>query len=313
MIEDASYRPSYVSDLSAALATVEMSSGKHKIARQLFAKSMTAPSENALAQTQWASERDSKITIPAEAWRIPFPHEAQALAARIGGDWDTVLSASEKWLSDEPYSIRPAAVGSFASFTDDQVRRSERLASMGLGSNPESRILLNNRAVARAYLGDLPGSYADIKRALRLDKIEDPVLIATLGLLAYRSGRPDTGSRCYQHAIEIFISKKDKIAISLAILFWLREEIGVGSPDVGFYINYFEKNISRITGGKTEPELLSMLNSVKGQLLGTTKPIPFADHNGTDCNLESLVREHLPSMPDHASSNTRFAGKLDQL
>jgi hypothetical protein len=310
VLSDANYRPRFVSDLSAALATVEMSHGKHKNARRLFASSLVAPSENSLAQAQWASERDKQITIPIEAWQTPFPHEARALAARVRCDWDAVLDASEHWLADEPYSMRPAAVGSFASFSIEQHHRSERLASAGIESNPDNAHLLNNRAVARAYLGDLNGTYSDLERAFRARKENDPVLIATLGLLAYRAGEPDVGARCYSTAVAAFIADHNKMSAALALLYWLREQIHIGAPTAATDLNFLKNNLLRITGGTPQPELTSMIASVEEQLAGTSQTLLFQDPvERSVLDLDYLL-VNLPPIEADASPRVNFQRSL---
>lgn len=305
-LSNGKYRPEVLSELAAALATVEMSHGKHKNARRLFSESMVSPTENSLAQAQWASERDSRIVIPPEAWQTPFSYEAQAMAARLKRDWDSVLDASERWLADEPYSMRPAGMGSFASFSVEQYRRSERLASAGLESNPDSRLLLNNRCVSRAYLGDLEGAFADLKSALRVRKAEDPVLIATLGLVAYRSGRPDLGSRCYSSAITGFAEAKNKLSLALAALYWIREEIVLGSADAGIQLEFIRKNLPRITGGKQEPELESMLEAVEAELVGRRPLIALRQAPAGDAHeLDSLYLGFAKEAGDSIDSEMR--------
>lgn len=258
MLEDANFRPSFLCELAAALGTVELEYGKHKRSRALFSRSMLIPSENALAQVQWATERDSFITIPAEAWQVPGSYEAHALAARQRLDWDSVLDAAEHWLNEEPFAIRPAMLGSFASFTSDQNQRAERLVSQALMSNPESASLYNNRAVARAYLGDMAGAIEDVRKAVEPGIEHQPYAIATVGLIGYRSGDHVLGAMGYKAAIAHFVKQKNAPSTLLASLFWLRELARIGDSSAASDFEYVRKNALRFTGGKPDPEIQSM-------------------------------------------------------
>jgi hypothetical protein len=50
-----------LAELAAAPGTLQLEAGSHKIARKLFRRSLTAPTENAVAQAHWASRRDPAI------------------------------------------------------------------------------------------------------------------------------------------------------------------------------------------------------------------------------------------------------------
>lgn len=263
---DTNYRPRHVTDLAAALATIELEHGKHSQARKLFERSFRVPTENALAQAQWASAKDSHIVIPTEAWKTPDLHEAQTLAARTNGDWDGVLAAAEHWLSDERFALRPAMIGSFAIFTLEQCARSERLATAALQANADHVGLLNNRAVARAYLGRTKEAFEDILLALHHGGHEDPYLIATLGLIAYRAGDLALGKECYGTTVAHFVKEKDRSSVLLATLFWLRETALAGSKTAYEDLDYVRKQYRRVKTLKKEPEIESMIGLLEDEL-----------------------------------------------
>ena len=72
LVFDPNYSISAISELAAALATVELENGKHKRAKLLFQRAMLEPSENSVAQAQWATQFDNRIIIPDHAWSVPF-------------------------------------------------------------------------------------------------------------------------------------------------------------------------------------------------------------------------------------------------
>ena len=274
MLEDAGFRPTYLSELAAALGTVEMEHGKQRRSRALFAQGLHEPSENALAQIQWATEHDHQIVIPAAAWQTPRPFEAQALAARQDGNWEAVLGATERWLQEEPFAMRPAIIGSFASFTPEQNQRAESLASQALIANPQSVALHNNRAVARAYAGNLTGALADVRNAVGCHPHQHPYLVATLGLIAYRSGDHASGAMGYGTALSHFIQQKNAPSAVLAMLFWMRELARLGDPSVPKGLEYIKKHLLRITKGQPEPEIDAMLRCVENEVAQQRLPMP---------------------------------------
>lgn len=306
IISDARYHPSFVSELMASLATVEMTNGKHKVARQLFNTSLRNPTENTLAQAQWATERDSRIVIPDEAWNTPGSDEARALAARVRHNWDDVLGAAECWLAAEPFSASPAAMASFATFTPEQLWRSEAIATRGLAANPSDALLLNNRAVSRAYQGNAEGSLSDVRRALETALPEDrndPVLFATLGLVAYRSGDATTGRGCYAHAIRMLLKEKQPRAAALGSLFWLREEYRVApGAETDQVHEAVKKAIPKITQGDSSPEIVSMLEAIEREKgVAGSSAIDASRNESCRSRIISLADKFIPDRDDGAS------------
>lgn len=299
MLDDANYRPLYKSELSAALATVELEFGKHKRSRMLFGRSLIEPSENTLAQIQWATERDRHIVIPTEAWQGSRAFEAEALAARLSENWDAVLDATEQWLQEEPFATRPAAVGSFASFSHEQNERAERLASQALLANPRSANLHNNRAVARAYLGDVSGALDDVREAIGCDSSDHPYLVATIGLIAYRLGDYSLGALGYRAALAHFVKQKNAPSAMLASLYWLRELVRIGDTSAQTDLLYVKENLLRFTGGRPEPEINSMLRLVEDSLAQTTLPI-YSEGDIPHSDARALFERFEPSseIPD---------------
>lgn len=219
------------SELASAIGTIEHINGKRRSAENYFRTSLIDPTENALAQAQWAQDHQTKVNIPDSAWTLPGSFEAQAMAARSSRKWEDMLRSAGSWLRDEPFSLRPAAVGSSVSITREHNIIGERFASAGLMSAPKNSLLLNNRAVSRAYLGKLTGAFEDITIALsEVNARHDPHLLATIGLLAYRSGHHAFGAECYLACVSWFAKQKDRASVTLGALYWLREEVRIGSP-----------------------------------------------------------------------------------
>jgi tetratricopeptide (TPR) repeat protein len=200
-----------LAELAAAAGTLQLEAGSHKIARKLFRQSLTAPTENAVAQAHWASRRDPAI----EASRAVTPDAFEALTweSIATGRPNEAVSAAVQWQSIEPFSFRPAGTGSFiaVSYLGDG-RLGERFCRRGLIANRGSTALHNNLAVALA----IQGRIEDAKKELgniksHLSNTEQVVNFATQGLIQMRSGNLDEGGRLYQKAIEIAIDSKSRL------------------------------------------------------------------------------------------------------
>ena len=228
VLVDKRFSPQQLAELAAAVGTVEHQNGKHKRAKARFAQSLINPTENSLAQAYWASQQDSKIIIPDRAWDIPRPHEANAWSYRETHDYTSVVKECTAWIRDQPFEITPALLGSYYCTVPSLVSVAEAIATAGLIAHPRSVGLLNNRAVARIYMGDLTNGLTDIKRAV-LEAPNDPHLIATLGLYAFRSGNIEEGRRAYLESALWFKDKRDLASPLLSILHWIREELRIGA------------------------------------------------------------------------------------
>lgn len=271
LLESTKFDDYQKSELASALGTLELEHGVTKKAKELFKRSLFSPTENSLAQAQWASNNDSKIIIPQEAWTSALSHEALTLAARHDGRWEDTLKECACWLSDEPYSIQAAILGSYIGFWPGTHSRAEQFATAGLlseNNNCDSTniMLLNNRAVARAYQGNLNDAYSDFESAIVLSDGKDSThLLATLGLIAYRSGIPDLGADCYLKSIAWFNEIKDKPSAALAMMFFLREYTKVDKDVIPLALD-MSKKIYNSPLSQQLPELKGVANLIISEI-----------------------------------------------
>lgn len=247
-----------LSELAAALGTIELDHGAIKKAKSLFSKSLIEPTENALAQAQWAVEQNSKILIPQSAWNTPASFEANALASRRAQNWNHALEACAAWLADEPFSGRPALMGSYIGFRPEHVRTAEQFATAGLRRDNSNHTLLNNRAVARVYQGKVAAAYEDVEAALALIPARDSAhLMATLGLIAFRAGMPNDGRKFYETSISWLSQTKQPTGVASAILHLLREEVRIDQSVIPEAVDIVKK-ISNSPAVFREPEIKGM-------------------------------------------------------
>lgn len=289
IVADRNSNPLDTSELASAIGTLEHRNGKRKAAENYFRTSLIDPTENSLAQAQWAQDFETKIRIPDSAWELPGSFEAQAMSARSHRKWDEMLRFASAWLRDEPFSLRPAAVGSSVGLTTEHNIIGERFASAGLMSAPKNALLLNNRAVSRAYLGKLAGARQDIALALASPEArEDPHLLATIGLLAYRAGHYDFGSECYLASMAWFAKKKDRASVTLGALHWLREEIRIGSSGATEVLEVVKKQCVYPEVARA-PETLGLLEVVEQHI---------ASSKGAACVEPFLPNEEVPTLAE---------------
>ena len=262
LIASNQFKENQLSELAAAVGTVELVHGATKRAKALFNKSLIAPTENSLAQAQWAVERDIKFIIPLAAWQTPASHEANTFASRQAHNWRKALQACAAWLADEPFSLRPALMGSYLGFRPEYQAMAEQFATAGLSSNSTNILLLNNRAVARAYQGKIKEAYTDVQTALEHKSARDDAhLLATLGLIAFRSGMPVLGREYYEQSIAWFSQSKDQASVASALLYLLREEIQIDRSAIPQAVDQ-AKRIAKLPIVMRQPELIGMTELV---------------------------------------------------
>jgi len=260
-----------LSELASAIGTIELISGGYKEAKALFRKSLVDPTENSLAQAQWAHGMDLNLPIPESAWTSGDPHEARALMYRRDRNWSQAISACAEWLYLEPYSDQAAILGSYMGFRPEHNRLAEQFASVGLNSNRNSFQLLNNRAVMRAYLGKVDEAYDDLTAALDIPEAHDDAhLLATLGLLAYRSGMHEVGKRFYFSSISWFLQRRAYASAATATLYFAREEIRVSSS-FRMEASRLAKRIGSSPLAVQNPELVGISDLVLEELSGCSE------------------------------------------
>ncbi|MDP1997160.1 MAG: hypothetical protein Q8J90_08160 [Gallionella sp.] len=256
------FNENQLSELAAAIGTVELVHGTTKRAKALFSKSLIAPTENSLAQAQWAVEHDSKIVIPLAAWQTPESYEAKTLASRQAHDWQNALQTCASWLADEPFSIRPALMGSYLGFRPEHAAMAEQFATAGLRCDSANSHLLNNRAVARVYQGKINEAYADVRAALEHGSARDDAhLMATLGLIAFRSGMPELGREYYALSIAWFSQAKENTSVASAMLYLLREEMQIDQSAISQSVDMAHR-IAKLPMAIRQPELIGMTELV---------------------------------------------------
>lgn len=246
-VERGDLAPIHTSELASAIATLETNSGNARKARRLFDKSLIMPTDNSLSQALWAREkRAMNLQFTEKALSLHCAYEARTRVAEAEKRWDKAITFCTEWLHDEPFSVIAAAEGSYiASANLWQHDIALWFAEQGLIANPNSRTLLNNKAVSLCRLGRLE----DAKNTLSKIKAEnDPYPTATKGLHAFRSGDYELGRIHYETAIRFAKEKNDADTILRAFVNWIYEEAksnSISKQDIAEFSGFIEDYVNR--------------------------------------------------------------------
>ena len=232
MLQDDSIFLFHKNELASAVGTLELCNGKLKSARDLFKTALAAPTENSVAQIEWAHRRQHIPGIDVDLDRMraetPRSFEARAWDHFINARYQEAFDQSFQWFYDQPFSSRPVRFGSFVGCCVlEDFQNAEILIRYGLNANPKDRILLNNLAFMYASSGELRRAKAEFKK-IQLDYVKEASdkipITATEGLLAFRGGNPIAGRALYEQAISLAAEEKFRTSRALASIYLAREE-----------------------------------------------------------------------------------------
>jgi len=218
MLDSGGFLPRAVAELASALATLELRAGNDRAARRLFATSLTAPNENAIAQGEWAARQLRGLDILPEQREVSA--EARALNSSRAGLWSESLQASWEWHWDQPFSSRPTILGSYEASVGRAFQEGVEIARRGLRANPETFLLQNNLVFCQIGNGELveaKTNFDHIHRDKLDEKTELPTYLATAGLLAFRTGSAEEGRLLYEQAIRRMRDKKSRMIAQIML------------------------------------------------------------------------------------------------
>ena len=165
------YPERQLSELASALGTLELNAGKIRHSKRLFRAALMDPTDNTVAQVGWAMRTMPELSFDTSDAIISGSYEATAWNGVLQGEWSESLEAARKWYADEPFSKRPAVLGSWvASSMMQDYEAATKFARDGLRANRGHLLLTNNLAFALACSNELQEaesqlSTVDVKRA----------------------------------------------------------------------------------------------------------------------------------------------------
>lgn len=209
------FSPFNMAELSSEIATIEYRHGDIRNASKLFRKSLENPTENAIAQAGWVARRDKSFSFDGSMPNTDLcSAEAMAWGKYLEGDWNKSAECSLQWFQDQPFSVRPALLGSSVySMALEDYSTAIDMCEKSIRCNPDDEMLLNNFAYilamnneterAKRYFDRIPGVIENKKSS------EAVVFLATRGLLRIRSGQIQEGIADYNKSIQMAAKNKD--------------------------------------------------------------------------------------------------------
>lgn len=131
LLADDTHASSEVTELSSALATLQMENGKTQNARKLFRKALISPTENSVAQIERASRWISGLDFirSADFEDVPRIYEARAWEHLTVGEWAKALEHTWNWFYDRSFLKSPLSGGDGSTMTSGA--RSKNLLRIG--------------------------------------------------------------------------------------------------------------------------------------------------------------------------------------
>lgn len=230
MLEQENLSQAHLTELQSAIATQLLADGRNKAARQTFAKSLNEPTDNTVAQALWARRHLKSLSVTDSHVAIHRGFEARAWRAMENLDWFTVRDEVSQWQCDEPFSSRPASLGSYLGITLlGDYAFALHCADIGLRAEPEDSTLLNNKAVALAYSDQIEKAFETFRAISSVGDSRHPIYVhtATAGLLNFRAGFINEGRDHYRRARDLApAAVKGRV-----LMHWAGEEIRLQSND----------------------------------------------------------------------------------
>lgn len=285
-LERGNWSPRSTSELRGSLATLLLSDGVAGKARQAFRESLVDPTENAVAQAQWATDKTSGLVVPANVLNIPQNFETHALRSQSLGQWQNAVDACWDWANYEPTSSRPMSHGSYVSalaFLDGQMTL--KFAERGLEIDPDSAVFMNNKAVGLARMMRLDEAAETLQGALvkkTKSRGQHIFFLATMGLIFFRGGDPESGRQFYERAIELARPPIDPSLQSLALWHLAREEAAYSLPTL-------DKTVARARAASKPWKGAAEIALFEKQIAALRKTEPLPIRNLPDRERKDLI------------------------
>ncbi len=271
-------------ELSSALATLEMENGKSRRARQLFRKSLQGPNENSVAQVEWANRKIGGLEIGKELLTLPKTFEASASLNLVAGEWNRAIANGMEWLRDQPFSKDPAVFTSYVASLTEDYEKSISILKKSLNANPGDPLLINNLAFAlgsanRVGEAERVLGRIDLEQSEGLSAI---TLAATAGLLLFREGLPDRGREFYELAISRATAQGNSKYRAMARLYLAREELIAATPAAKTAVNRALLDAAKVEDKEVAfiaDQVRTLEASTKSENPRPTSPVRFG-HGG---------------------------------
>jgi len=263
LIEAKQFSAFALSELTSAIATVELSNGGGKT-KKLFSQSLIDPNENSVAQAQWASNLIGGIQFNSTGFNS---HEANSYHNQSIEKWDEAFDESLNWLVDEPFSSSSANHASYiAAAVIDNNEIAIKVCDFGLRSNPNEFTLLNNKAYSQAVENLIEDAETTFNQIIfnSLHEHEKVTYYATKGLIHFRKGNNEKGNSFYDEAESLAKKLKDDVTAFRVKVYKLRSQHICGCCEIDEKIAFQE--LAKEMGKFNKPDLVKTMKNVKNRL-----------------------------------------------
>ena len=234
LLENNDLTPFSRSELAVGIGTIEIKNGSIKRAKKMIHRALIDPTENALAQAEWAA---SQFKIDFEGMNglrstVPASYEAAAVHAYYSKAFADSLIACKKWGRFQSLSPSPIILSMFLSscmLNDDL--GAIYIFENALPAQKENPAAINNYAVSLARIGRTEDAEKELDRIQITEESgkEKFVITATTGLIHFRKGYIEEGRKLYTNAITGFEYLKDFRSVAIATYYWAIEEKSIKS------------------------------------------------------------------------------------
>lgn len=236
LFSSGSLHPVHLSELGAALATVQIIDGDIKSAKRTFNAALVSPNDNTVAQAMWAAENFSISISAREEWFAnKFSCEGRYYQRYSEANFEGAMKAAVHWFGDEPFSTRPMKAACFISALLGKNEESEKFALKGLRLNKDDVELRNNLIFAMGSQNKIEEASIQLQNVLQDERRKDgrvsPHSMANIGMLLYRTGNLEDAEGAYRKAIEGFEKSGNIFSSSLASAFMAREALIADAPN----------------------------------------------------------------------------------
>lgn len=236
LVGNDSLTPFSRSELAASLGTVEMKSGSIKRGKKIMRQAIIKPTENALAQVEWAAsifkvDFDDIVKLNST---VPASYEAITVHKYYDKKFKESLEACKKWGRFQFLSSRPIIHSMFVSscILDNDLEAIKTFEE-AFPAQKDSPLAMNNYAFALTRVGRTKEAMDTLGRCPidRASPEDNLAIIATKGLIWFRKGNIEGGRRLYNNAVNGFERLENYSSAAIAKCFWAVEEKRIKSED----------------------------------------------------------------------------------
>jgi Tfp pilus assembly protein PilF len=257
LLRHPTFQTIHLSELATAVATSDIDGGQRKSARRLLRIAMKDPTENALAQIEWADHKaDDGLHVIQTVNRMPDAFEAAFWVKRQEGQIIDAYRAAQAWMADEPFADAPIGAAAHCAALLDEYDEIVRITNIGLSRDSGNLLHRNNQVFALISSGRVWEDDAEFERIAQFlsGRVASPGLdmiqvAANIGLLLYRAGQLDDGAMFYRRAIELADRHAGAVTAAQAAAYHLREAALARAPWVNEALEVARNHAKRANDG----------------------------------------------------------------